>query len=157
MSIFGFSTSPQCAGLLVQPHEDLKPRHDTAFLCRCLAYMMPACEHCQQVGATKEWRRKSAGGRRAVERSGEEVRLWSREGKRRHGPRDCEPDFHGQSLRVQFVVIDCCPRGLGFSSIGDLVDDFDRKEHCSRKKVWRMKNNAWLDGSVFPLDPTNAE
>ena len=55
MSIFGFSTSPQCAGLLVQPHEDLKPRHDTAFLCRCLAYMMPACEHCQQVGATKEW------------------------------------------------------------------------------------------------------
>ena len=88
---------PSCTGLFVKPHKDLNPCPLSAFLRRCLAFRMPTCQQCQQVGATKEW-------------------LFSH------------------------VLTQGCLRGLGFSSISEFIDDFNRKEHNAKKKEWRLKN-----------------
>ena len=33
-----------------------------------------------------------------------------------------------------------CLRELGFSSIGEFIDDFNKKEHNAKKSAWRLKN-----------------
>ena len=41
--------------MFAKPKEGLNPCPLRAFLRRCLAYRMPTCQHCREVGSTKEW------------------------------------------------------------------------------------------------------
>ena len=58
---------------------------------------MPTCEHCQQVGESKDW-------------------------------------------LISHVLTEGCMKALGFSSIKEFTEDYNKKENNARQKAWCDKN-----------------